>query len=278
MKSEADRAALQLTEFEWDLGALIQPKPPEREHHLPSWMAILPDHIPRCDICTLPNVNALCASCKRLERSYGQPLDSLELLAIVEKTSPPERVMWEWKDRTTFVDGRWQCPPLGWLTDIAAGLSSYMEAHGDRLLAGDPIMTWVPSRAPLMVAAMRTAAERGWFSKALTVSGDKLGTWYQHGSSQTDRLSRTLADWQVLEGVVADRAVVLFDDVFVTGASMFSYAAALRAAGAAEVRGIVVGRHVHMKHVDYYDAARIERASRGLTWSPVHASVYRPGR
>lgn len=247
-----------------------------RRDPLRSWMPILPDHVPRCRICTLPSVKGLCAGCKRLGKLYGQPLDSLEFLAIVEKTEQPERMMWDWKDLTTVVDGSNQRPPLGWLSDIAAGLSSYVEAHRDRLLADSPLLTWIPSRAPLFMSAMRLAAERGVFSRPLTSSGHKRSEWYQHGSTQAERISRTVADWNVDEAVVAGRPVLLFDDVFVTGASVFSYAAALRQAGATEVRGVVVGRHIQMTHCDYHDAARIERASRGLAWSPAPASVYRP--
>jgi len=62
--------------------------------------------------------------------------------------------------------------------------------------------------------------------------------------------------------------VLLLDDVFVTGASLFSYAKALRLAGATEVRGVAIARHVSTRHCNYFDALRIIRRSAGWEWSP----------
>jgi len=69
-------------------------------------------------------------------------------------------------------------------------------------------------------------------------------------AGQEQRLERTADDWRVDQETVAGRSVVLIDDVFVSGASMFSYAQALRQAGAKEIRAIAIGRHISDNHVN----------------------------
>lgn len=69
---------------------------------------------------------------------------------------------------------------------------------------------------------------------------------------------------------------MLFDDVFVTGASMFSYAIALKAAGATGVRGVAIGRHVAHNYRDYRDALRIVRRDTSYYWSAGRVNIFDP--
>ena len=80
-------------------------------------------------------------------------------------------------------------------------------------------------------------------------------------------------DWATGGASVTGRSVLLLDDVFVTGASILSYAAALRQAGAADVRGVVVVRHLRGLDSDYFDALRAVRHEREWTWLPSRAAV-----
>ena len=67
--------------------------------------------------------------------------------------------------------------------------------------------------------------------------------------------------------------MVLFDDVFVTGASLLTYAQALRAAGATEVSAVTVVRHVPMRHVNYFDALRLRRLVAPWDWTAERAVI-----
>jgi hypothetical protein len=89
----------------------------------------------------------------------------------------------------------------------------------------------VPSNAPLVLRSFERAAKLGRFHLELTPTGNKLGNWRQHRS----RGPLLPSDWHVDAESVAGQRVVLFDDFFSSGQSMFSYAAALRAAGARSV-------------------------------------------
>jgi hypothetical protein len=263
------------TPFDWGSAGLSPPHDPAvREHNLLGWWPVLPLEVPQCPICKLPSVAArLCQRCKKLTARYGMPIDTLELLTVVNKQEPPEANMWHWKNKATKIDNVWHHAG-DYLHHMISRLSAYVEAQSDRLLADDPVLTYVPSRAPLIAATFQMAADKNWYALTLVHTGDKQGDWAQHGNDSDERLSRTVADWKVLGETVAGRPVVLFDDVFLTGASMFSYATALKAAGATAVRGVTIGRDVAPNHHDYYDALRILKRTREFSWSPARPNIY----
>jgi hypothetical protein len=128
---------------------------------------------------------------------------------------------------------------------------------------------------PLIAAALDQARRKGWFAPYLTLPGRKVGQWWQHASSsQDERLAQRASDWLPSPEIGGGRAVVLLDDVFVTGASMWSYARALKQAGAGDVRGVVLVRHLHKStQWNYYDAPRISRRCMKLEWSPLQGAV-----
>lgn len=246
------------------------------------WCPVLPGDVPQCPICTLPTRQGRrCAGCQKLCEIHGRPIDTLEFLAITNKREGPERLMWDWKENTALVDGVWR-PRYSCLGMVADALSEYLHAHAHQLLAGDPIQTAVPSlgsRAPVIAAVSALAASDGKPSLDLTETGSKVGDWLQHKmSGQAQRLERTRHDWRVCEHTVADRPVVLVDDLFVTGASMSSYAQALRDAGATEIRAIAIGRHIAANYANYGDALRIVRRTREFGWSPERARRVRVRR
>jgi hypothetical protein len=181
--------------------------------------------------------------------------------------------MYRWKNETINRDGVWH-HPADYLHHMVSRLSAYVEAQSDRLLADDPVLTYIPSRAPLIAITFHLAADMNWYALTLVQSGAKQGDWAQHGRDPAERLTLTAADWQVLTDRVAGRPVVLFDDVFLTGASMFSYATALKAAGATAVRGLAIGRDVSYTHRDYYDALRILKRTQDFQWSPSRPNIY----
>src|SRR4051794_11303643 len=252
-------------------GPVPRRDPDCREHMLPphngrlAWHQILPLSVPQCRICTLPSSTGTCAGCMRLVAALGQPADTLEMLAMARTREEPESTFWAWKERAA-ANGT-EHGPSDWLSGTDAALSSYVDRHADRLLEGDPVVTFVPTRAALVAAAFRRAGERHWSPGIEPRStGKKVGKWFQHESNQVERLSRTADHWSV-EADVVERPVLLFDDVFVSGASMFSYAHALKRAGATEVRAVAVVRHIDARNPDYHDAARITRRTQPLSWS-----------
>jgi len=246
-----------------------------REECLPPWSPVLPAEVPQCSVCGLPSTGPRCVGCEELVQLYGTPVDTLEFLAVVEEGSVPEKLIWDWKNETTFEDGV-VAGPHDWLIPIAAALSAYCEAHADRLLAGTPVITAIPSRAPLIAGAFRLAADRGWFALDVNATGEKCGTWLQDEMrGQPERPARSRGDWLIPFAAAPRGTVVLFDDVFVSGASMFSYAAALRAAGATEIRSVCIGRHVPVAHWDYWDAARVLRSTGEFSWTPEREVIHR---
>jgi phosphoribosylpyrophosphate synthetase len=182
--------------------------------------------------------------------------------------------MYSWKDGAILHDH----PVFGAsfesrLDPVAAALSAYLETHQYRLLEQDPILTAVPSRAPLIGRTMQRAGQAGWFARQIQSTGEKRGAWFQHLGDQVERCSRTEHDWDVRSETVEGRHVLLLDDVFVTGTSVFSYAKALQKAGAATVRAVVVVRHVSRRSPHYSDAWRIARRTHDLAWSPARSRV-----
>ena len=247
----------------------------DRDECLPAWPPVLPAEMAQCSVCGLPGTEPRCAGCEELIRLHHTPVDTLEFLAVADERSAPEKLIRDWKDETTVQDGV-VAGPHDWLIGIAAALSAYCQSHAERLLGGTPVITFVPSRAPLVASAFQLAADRGWFSLDVRTTGDRRGTWLQHETAEAqERLARTPADWLILPAGAPRGPVVLFDDMFVSGASMFAYAAALRQAGATEIRSVCVGRHVPDAHWDYWDAARILRGTGEFRWTPERAVIHR---
>jgi pyrimidine operon attenuation protein/uracil phosphoribosyltransferase len=203
----------------------------------------------------------------------GWPLSSLEMLSVARVRDIPEFLMWDWK--AVAEEHGEASAPDDWIRHIGQRLAAYLHAHSGRLLSDAPVITAVPSRAPLIARALNDVATSERPSVQLTPSGLKNGPWTQHlMKDQAARLRRTPDDWVVDANAVAGRPVVLVDDVFVTGASLFSYATALKAGGATAVRAIAVVRHIHRTHNDYFDALRIVRRHGEWVWTPGRASVY----
>jgi hypoxanthine phosphoribosyltransferase len=98
--------------------------------------------------------------------------------------------------------------------------------------------------------------------------GTKRGDWRE----KRDHRPREVSDWNVVAPTVAGRRVLLFDDFLVTGESLFSYATALRQAGAQEVRAVVFQR---IARASYREVGRLRRKGlhKELTWRPDRAEV-----
>jgi adenine/guanine phosphoribosyltransferase-like PRPP-binding protein len=233
----------------------------------------LPGLGPRCSICRAP-IRASgwqCGRCQKLLDAHVPTVDSLEFVTSMGTQAPAYARMAAWK-KAVHGESRYPADDAD-LDYVAVALSAYLEAHASRLCAGSPLITVVPTAAPVLAVALARAAELGWFSVEPVELGTKHGLWFQHEK----HLPREADDWLVSPEVVAGRAVLLFDDFCTTGHSVFSFATALRAAGAREVRAVVFQRVVHD---EYYVALAWLRRHEGLhevlTWSPDRAEVTRP--
>jgi orotate phosphoribosyltransferase len=131
-------------------------------------------------------------------------------------------------------------------------------------MADATVVTTVPTGAPLVSVAFDRAAPYGWFHFTPREIGFKRDAWNQHDK----HLPRTPADWIVDSSVTSGRRVLLLDDFFVTGQSLFSYAAARRGAGAVAVTAVVLVRIVK---IDYYTVLARLRREHDLTWQPSRA-------
>lgn len=265
----------------FDIVAAFQVPPPfvreDRAGRLPNainmggWLPMLPaDTTDCCPWCALPSTSAkLCQGCKILQKAFGTPIRSLEFLCCADVATAPETLIYTWKLEAPLHDHEVFGPSCASFAEsIAAPLSAYLEEHEGRILGGHPVMTAVPSRAPLIATTMARARDLGWFTYDVHASGVKHGSWAQHtAADQSERRSRTELDWEVDTEVVRDRDVVLVDDVFVTGTSLFSYATALKTAGARSVRAVVIVRHIAGRSPHYYDALRIAKRTHELRWT-----------
>ncbi len=170
-----------------------------------------------------------------------------------------------------------EADPPGWDRGAAAflyrGAGRHMVLafkHGDRLDMVGPFADWMlRAGAPLLADAdlivpvplhwrrlfvrrynqsaelARALAKRSGVPAAMNVLTRQRFTTPQQRLSRTERLVNQSGAFQVppkRAGQVADRRIVLVDDVLTTGATLGACATALRAAGAAEVRILVLAR------------------------------------
>jgi predicted amidophosphoribosyltransferase len=148
----------------------------------------------------------------------------------------------------TFKDGgpgaQWQSMPLGTI------LSSIFRKHGSciaRALGPDPIYTWVPS----------DDRARGFDHLEAIIRGVQGG--YENRPWDKDVIARDFdhvrparksvqSEAYIVKKDVSGRSVLLFDDLWTTGASMISAAKALKQNGAATVVGVTLGRQFNHKN------------------------------
>jgi hypothetical protein len=198
-----------------------------------------------CDLCGKPcNVQddgtkwPLCFICP----SYTPYLDGL-IVASYSLYSGLESLVGTYKDDRD-ARGRpvtWKRLPLG------AILWATLRKHGsciDRALGPNPIYTWVPSN--------ETARPFDHLHEIIcSVSGQWEAHPWQEGvvvrNREILRPSRNSVSSVAYDVTmdVSGRGVLLFDDLWTTGASMASSAAALKHAGASTVIGLVLGRQVN---------------------------------
>lgn len=217
----------------------------------------LPTPTDACDECGQPcSVGyATCQDCDRM-RSY---IDGF-VPASYSLADGLEPLVATYKDGTP--DTRWQAKPLGCL--LWAMFRKHAQCFQD-LLGPDPIYTWVPSNNH----------DRGFdHLQEIIFSVKGFGTKYPWEGGVIERDFAQLrpgrkqvkpAAYRVTKDVEG-RSVLLFDDVWTTGASMISASAALKQSGAATVLGVTLGRQFNSMN-NYGSAQMILKTIRSRGWT-----------
>jgi hypothetical protein len=200
-----------------------------------------------CALCALPRrapaPTSLCDGCRRLRRIYGDALADLHPAALTARDWALGAAL------RTFKDVGGASPDGPHARELAAILSAYLEARlGPAALAPADrarlLLTAVPSSRPAVPAALARARREGWWAPDLRpVARARAGV---PGQRRRPRLERLQIDgkWLVDAAAVAGRDVLVLDDVCTTGATVHSFALALRDAGARDVRAVVLARNV----------------------------------
>lgn len=224
-----------------------------------------------CEGCGKPSMGrrnwAYCGDCLTLRRLHDRPLRSFEPISFARTDERLFGMIRAWKEEGCATEGPLSNLPGSYGRPIAAILSAYLEAHREDLDldAETTLVTFVPTRSPVVGQALALAAARDWYAPPLTETGSADPVLPCQRSMPADRRVRRSADsWSVL-GPVESARIVLIDDIYTTGASMHSFARALRDAGAAEVRAVAVVRTVG--GYVYSDTLERRRTRGTLTWS-----------
>ena len=159
----------------------------------------------------------------------------------------------------------WTAAPLATL------LWETIDRHGDCLRAAagrKAIFTWVPSddesrsfdHIERLLTSVGEPSEFDW--RGDVVARNRSAARPGPGSNQV----YIAPDAYSVRVDVDGRTIVLLDDLWTSGASMASTAAALRAAGAARVIGIVLGRQLK-RGSTYGNSAHVFDEAEGRTWA-----------
>lgn len=248
------------------------PTPEVRQgHNVMDWVTwlrengIVRDFLPAasnvCDLCGKPcgarddgEKWPLCYNCQ----GYAAYIDAL-VVGSYSFYAGLESLVGTYKDNVG-PDGR----PVSWKRlPLSAILWAVLYKHKsciDRVLGADPIYTWVPS----------DNQSRGFDHVEEIIKGVK-GQWEAHpwvagvvtrnrSYPRPDRNHVNRLSYRV-NTEVSGRGILLLDDLWTTGGSMVSAAAALKDAGASAVVGLVLGRQVNPSLAGH-DALAAEVADR----------------
>lgn len=218
-----------------------------------------------CPRCFSPRRSdrGVCSTCFEVGLKNPLALDSLEAITVATVTGGLEPILASCKDRPGH---RGDVA----LLQLAVPLTAYLERHRDalELEVEETLFTAVPSSSNVIARALSEGVRLGWFNREIEPTGESLDpNRRQRHRDKASRQSLTHAAWSVEAERVRNRNVVLLDDLMTTGASLHSYAKALKLAGARRIRGVVLIRHVSGS---VYEEGLEMRRSRGSEplWSP----------
>jgi hypothetical protein len=231
----------------------------------------LVDHGPSCCSCAAPrrpplgDVLVNCRSCVELTELYEGGLADLYPISYTTPDGALCAAVRELKDRFgARSDNRLA-------RDIGAILSAYLQAQlgGGRLgHRRFDVVTAVPSSRPVVAAALQRAGDEGWWSCELgAVATARRG--HRRQRERPDRLRKYVHDkWDVDHAAVNGLDVLVVDDLYTSGGSVHSFAHALRQAGAASVRAVVLARNLWAHDAAWVLSLLRTRHDAGHGWVP----------
>jgi adenine/guanine phosphoribosyltransferase-like PRPP-binding protein len=231
----------------------------------------LVDHGPSCRACAAPRRPPVgqdvvkCRACRDLAELYVGALADLYPISYTTPDGSLCAVVRELKDKAAA------CLDSSLARDIAAILSAYLETQlrlgglgGGRF----DVVTAVPSSRSVIAAALRRAAEEGWWSCELAaVASARPGHRRQRERSYRAR-SFVRGKWRVDRAAVDGLDVLVLDDIYTSGGSVHSFAYALRQAGAASVRAVVLARNLWADDMGWVPPLLRARCDAGERWMP----------
>lgn len=175
--------------------------PYDRGDWLPTLVSIPLRGVPRSAVCSQPHRKIPCLCCRRLRQQHGVRVDSLEFLAVASGTEDTPTEQFDFKNWAGMRHP--DCGIRSWHGSIAAPLSAYRQTHQNRLLARRPLVSSLPSSAPVMAMALDIAGDRERAALAVDDLGGKVGAWLQQATQEPRgkgvTASSSLADARTLD-------------------------------------------------------------------------------
>jgi hypothetical protein len=171
-------------------------------------------------------------------------MESLEFVSMTDDDRVIDSLL-RWKMNGLWTPDRsngaslWQHNRDDALT-CAAALSAYHSAHQHKLLAQDATSTSVPGSRALIEVTVRLARMLDWPVPTINRLAAEATPHSQRQARREARMNLGSEHWQIADAVA--QPVLVIDDVYATGASMWSFAKALRDQGAPRVRGVALVR------------------------------------
>jgi Phosphoribosyl transferase domain len=230
------------------------------------------DHAPSCRFCAIPRQPQYvrdfptCYRCGELANLYDGSLDDLYPMTY---TTPHWALGTGIRELKDDLHAR---PDNFIARSIGAVLSAYLEAQlGGRRL-GLPwdfgVVTTVPSSRPVVAAALRRAAQEGWWVPELTDAATvRPGHQRQRERPGAERIY-VEDKWDVDRAAVDGRDVLVLDDIYTSGGSIHSFARALRQSGANSVRAVILARNIGADNGEWVLPLLRDRHDAGAVWRP----------
>lgn len=230
------------------------------------------DHAPSCRHCAVPRQPQYvrdfptCFRCGEHAVLYGNSLEDVYPITYTTPLWPLGTGIRELKD--TF-----QARPDNFIArSLGAVLSAYLEAQFGAQRLGLPwdfgLITTVPSSRPVVAAALRRAADEGWWVPQLADVAD-VRPGHQRQRERPGAERPYVEDkWEVDRAAVEGRDVLALDDIYTSGGSIHSFAQALRRAGANSVRAVILARNIGNENAGWVQPLLQARHDAGAVWTP----------
>lgn len=225
-----------------------------------------------CGLCAQPREPqwakdfATCYSCKQHRDRYGPALDDLFPITYSTKTWPLGSAI------RRFKDDHGADPDDDRAASFGAVLSAFLERQLERICLITPPQ-WrivpVPSSKPLVLSSLTRAEREGWWVPTLTTDlvVAREGVVRQRERPGKERM--IVEDkWEVdLKAMEFGPPILLLDDIYTTGGSLHSLAAALKQAGARTVKAVVLERNVG-DDGGWIELLLKQEVANGRVWAP----------